>query len=53
MRMMRTDLERITRNFHTELSDLSLKLPVIEESGRAAALAVMTYKSAMLSLEND
>ncbi len=53
VRMMRTDLERITRNFHTELSDLSLKLPVIEESGRAAALAVMTYKSAMLSLEND
>lgn len=53
VRLMRTDLERITRNFHTELSDLSLKLPVIEESGRAAALAVMTYKSAMLSLEND
>lgn len=53
VRIMRTDLERITRNFHTELSDLNLKLPMIEESGRAAALAVMTYKSAMLSLEND
>lgn len=50
---MRADLERITRNFHSELSDLNLKLPVIEESGRAAALAVMAYKSAMLSLGND
>jgi hypothetical protein len=51
---MRTDLERITRKFHNEISELGLKLPVIEESGRAAALAVMAYKSsAMLSLEND
>jgi hypothetical protein len=53
VKSMRTDLERITRNFHNEVSELALKLPVIEESGRAAALAVMTYKSAMLSLEND
>ncbi|MBK7837276.1 MAG: hypothetical protein IPJ49_06255 [Candidatus Obscuribacter sp.] len=53
VRIMRADLERITRNFHSELSDLNLKLPVIEESGRAAALAVMAYKSAMLSLGND
>lgn len=53
VRIMRADLERITRAFQTELSDLNLRLPVIEESGRAAALAVMTYKSAMLSLEND
>ncbi|CAN5429999.1 hypothetical protein BH11CYA1_BH11CYA1_19450 [soil metagenome] len=53
VRIMRSDLERITRNFHNELSELNLKTPVIEESGRAAALAVMAYKSAMLSLEND
>jgi hypothetical protein len=53
VKSMRTDLERITRNFHNEVSELGLKVPVIEESGRAAALAVMTYKSAMLSLEND
>lgn len=53
VRIMRSDLERITRNFHNELSELNLKLPIIEESGRAAALAVMAYKSAMLSLEND
>jgi hypothetical protein len=53
VRIMRSDLERITRNFHNELSELNLKTPIIEESGRAAALAVMAYKSAMLSLEND
>jgi len=53
VKSMRTDLERITRNFHNEVSELGLKVPVIEETGRAAALAVMTYKSAMLSLEND
>jgi len=54
VKSMRTDLERITRNFHNEVSELSLKLPVIEESGRAAALAVMAYKtSATLSLETD
>ncbi|MBS1990217.1 MAG: hypothetical protein JSS86_04910 [Cyanobacteria bacterium SZAS LIN-2] len=54
VKSMRTDLERITRNFHSELSELSVKLPVIEESGRAAALAVMAYKtSATLSLELD
>jgi len=54
VKSMRTDLERITRNFHSELSELGLKLPVIEESGRAAALAVMAYKtSATLSLEID
>lgn len=53
VRVMRSDLDRITRNFHNELSELSFKLPMIEESGRAAALAVMAYRSAMLSLEND
>lgn len=53
VKSMRTDLERITRNFHNEMSELGLKVPIIEETGRAAALAVMTYKSAALSLEND
>lgn len=53
VRIMRADLERIARSFNTELTDLNIKLPMIEESGRAAAMAVMTYKSAMLSLEND
>jgi hypothetical protein len=53
VRVMRTDLERITRNFHNELAELNLKVPIIEESGRAAALSVMAYRSAMLSLEND
>jgi F0F1-type ATP synthase membrane subunit b/b' len=53
VKSMRTDLERITRHFHNEVSELGLKLPVIEESGRAAALAVLTYKSAMLNIEND
>ncbi len=53
VKSMRTDLERITRNFHNEVSELGLKVPVIEETGRAAALAVMTYKSAALSLDNE
>jgi hypothetical protein len=54
VKSMRTDLERITRKFHNEISELGLKLPVIEEQGRAAALAVMAYKtSATLTLDTD
>jgi hypothetical protein len=53
VRIMRSDLERINRNFQLELGELSQKVPYIEESGKAAALSVMAYKSATLSLEND
>ncbi len=52
VRVMRTDLDRTHRNFNNELSELALQLPQIEEAGRAAALAVMAYRSAMLS-DND
>lgn len=53
VRVMRTDLDRTHRNFNNELSELALQLPQIEEAGRAAALAVMAYRSAMLSEDND
>lgn len=53
MRVMAQEMERITRNFNNGLADLNLELPHIEERGRAAALAVKAYRSAMLSLGGD
>lgn len=52
-RMMKNELERISRSFTSELNELTLQLPQIEEAGRAAALAVMAYRSAMLQFERD
>lgn len=51
MRVMTGELDRITRSFNTELSELNSQLPQIEDAGKAASLAVMAYRSAMLSLE--
>ena len=53
VRIMRTELERITRIFNTELADLNAELPKIEERGRAAAMAVYAYRSTMLSFSGD
>lgn len=53
LRMMKNELERINRSFTSELSELNTQLPQIEEAGRAAALAVMAYRSAMLQFERD
>lgn len=53
MRQMAQEMERITRNFNNGLADLNLELPHVEERGRAAALAVKAYRSAMLSLGGD
>ena len=47
------EMERVTRNFNNGLSDLNIELPQISERGKAAALAVKAYRSAMLSLEGD
>ena len=53
VRMMKTELERITRIFNIELGDLNAELPKIEERGRAAAMAVYAYRSTMLSFSGD
>jgi hypothetical protein len=53
LRLMKNELERISRSFSSELSELNLQVPQIEEAGRAAALAVMAYRSAMLQFERD
>lgn len=50
---MAKEMERVTRNFNNGLSDLNIELPQITERGKAAALAVKAYRSAMLSLEGD
>lgn len=53
LRTMNQELERVNRNFKNGMSDLNIELPQIEERGKAAALAVKAYRSAMLSLEGD
>jgi len=53
LRMMKTELDRIAKSFATELNALNSQLPQIEEAGRAAAMAVVAYKSAMLQFERD
>ncbi|HEY9713097.1 MAG TPA: hypothetical protein V6C72_06485 [Chroococcales cyanobacterium] len=52
-RELKISLEAITRKFHTDLGGLQPKLNQIEEQGRAVALAVMTYRSAMNSYERE
>lgn len=53
VRIMKNEVERISRYFSNELADLNCELPKIEEAGRVAALAVKTYRSAMLSFSGD
>lgn len=53
VKTMNQEMERVTRNFKNGLSDLNIELPQISERGKAAALAVKAYRSAMLSLEGD
>jgi len=50
---MKSELERISKIFRTELNDLNAELPKIEERGRAAAMAVYAYRSTMLSFSGD
>ena len=50
LRTMKSELERISRNFKSELTDLHNELPKIEERGRAAAMTVQAYRSTMLSV---
>lgn len=51
LRTMKSELERISRNFKSELTDMHNELPKIEERGRAAAMTVQAYRSTMLSIE--
>jgi uncharacterized phage infection (PIP) family protein YhgE len=53
VKSMTQEMDRVTRNFNNGLSDLNIELPQIAERGKAAALAVKAYRSAMLSLEGD
>jgi len=53
VKSMTQEMARVTRNFNNGLSDLNIELPQIAERGKAAALAVKAYRSAMLSLEGD
>ena len=52
-RKLRNELERVSREFNNDLTELSNQLPQIEEAGRAAAMAIMTYRSATLEFEHD
>lgn len=53
VRTLKTELERATRNLNSELPELNSQLAQIDEAGKAAALSVMAYRSAMLSFGND
>jgi hypothetical protein len=53
VRNMNLELERVMRGFKSELVELNSELPQIEDAGRNAALAVMAYRSAMLSFGSE
>ena len=53
VRIIRSELERINKTFHSELSHLSTELPEIEERGHVAAMSVSAYLASMLTLESD
>ena len=50
LKTMNSDVERVLRSFRVELSQLQLQLPQIKDAGHAAALAVMAYKRARLTI---
>jgi hypothetical protein len=53
LRIMKSELDRISRSFNTELSQLNADLPQIEEAGLAAAMAVTAYRDARLSFGSE
>ena len=53
LKTMRTEIERITKNFHSQMSDLNSDLPQIEEAGITAAMAVTAYRDARLSFGSE
>jgi hypothetical protein len=52
-RTVQMEIERTLRGFKTAMASENTRLPEIEDAGRAAALAVMAYRSAMLSFGSD
>jgi vacuolar-type H+-ATPase subunit H len=53
VRSMNLEAERVLRSFRNELIEVNTELPQIEDAGKAAALAIMAFKSAMLSFGNE
>ncbi|MBX9669540.1 MAG: apolipoprotein A1/A4/E family protein [Candidatus Obscuribacterales bacterium] len=53
VRIIRSELDRVEKSFKTELSQLSIELPEIEERGRVAAMSVSAYLASMLTLDAD
>jgi len=52
-RNMNMEVERVLRSFRNELIEVNAELPQIEDAGKAAALVVMAYRSAMLSFGSE
>ena len=50
LKTINTEVERTLRGFRVELAQLNLQLPQIKDAGHAAAIAVVAYKRARLSL---
>ncbi len=53
VRNVKIETERILKGFRNEVQEMDRELPQIEDAGKAAALAVMAYQSAMLSFGSD
>lgn len=53
VRIIRSELDRISKSFKSELTQLSTALPEIEERGKVAAMSVSAYLSSMLTLDSD
>lgn len=53
VRIIRSELDRVSKSFKSELTQLSTALPEIEERGKVAAMSVSAYLSSMLTLDSD
>jgi hypothetical protein len=53
LKTMRNEIERITKNFHSQMTDMNADLPQIEEAGITAAMAVTAYRDARLSFGSE
>src|SRR5262249_30747891 len=51
--VMKQDLDKLTRSFQHELTDLNIQADELEEAGKAAAVFVMAYRSSLLSLDSE
>ncbi len=53
VRIIQSELERVSKSFERQIAQITVELPEIEERGRVAAMSVSAYLNSMLTLEAD